>query len=79
MGDDGFLKMTDFQNRTSVPMGDTVFGRGRVIKKYVQEDGEHVVVLACWLEGIRGFIHTMGTAKVGLLSRESVDKDLQRY
>jgi acyl dehydratase len=79
MGDDGFLKMTDFQNRTAVPMGDTVFGRGKVIRKYVQEDGEHVVDVACWLEGIRGFIHTMGTAKVGLLSRESIHQDLQRY
>jgi acyl dehydratase len=79
MGDDGFLKMTDFQHRTSVPIGDTIFGKAKVIRKYVQEDGEHVVDLACWLEGIRGFIHAMGTATVGLMSQESIDEDLQRY
>jgi len=79
IGDDGFLKMTEWDENTKFPMGDTCFGRGKVIKKYVLEDGEHVVDLACWLEGIRGMIHIMGRATVGLLSREGIDKDLLRY
>jgi hypothetical protein len=79
MGNDGFLKRTDFHNRVAIPMGDTIFGKGKVIKKYVTNDGEHVVDVACWLESIRGFISTMGVATMGLLSRETVDQDLLRY
>jgi acyl dehydratase len=43
MGDDGFLKKTAFDRLENDFLGDTIIGRGRVIKKYVQDSGEHVV------------------------------------
>ena len=49
------------------------------MKKYVQDDGEHVVDIACWLENLRGYITNAGMASVGLFSRETIDKDLMRY
>jgi hypothetical protein len=79
MGDDGFLKKTTFDHLDVQIIGDTVIGKGKVIKKYVQDDGEHVVEIACWLENMRGYITNLGTATVGLFSRESIDKDLMRY
>ncbi len=79
MGDDGFLKKTAFDRMAGDILGDTIIGRGRVIKKYIQDNGEHVVDIACWLENMRGYISKAGTATVGLLSRESIDRDLMRY
>jgi hypothetical protein len=79
MGNDGFLKKTAFDRLENDILGDTVIGRGRVINKYVQNDGEHVVDIACWLENLRGYITKGGGATVSLLSRENVDKDLMRY
>jgi hypothetical protein len=79
MGDDGFLKKTEWERLGDNPLGDTLIGRGKVIKKYIQDDGEHVVDIACWLENMRGYITDAGSATVGLLSRESILKDLQRY
>jgi hypothetical protein len=79
MGDDGFLRKTAFDRLESDIVGDTVIGRGTVIKKYVLDSGEHMVDLACWLENMRGYITKAGTASVNLLSRENVDKDIMRY
>jgi hypothetical protein len=79
MGDDGFLKKTAFDRFENDIFGDTVIGRGKVIKKYIQDNGEHVVDISCWLENMRGYITKAGTATVGLLSRESIDNDLMRY
>jgi acyl dehydratase len=68
MGDDGFLKMFDSQNRMIDPSADANWVRGRVIKKYV-ENGEHLVDLAVWIESIRGWIVTLATATVVLPSK----------
>ncbi len=68
MGDDGFLKMYDCQDRMIVPQRDTIFGKGRVVKKYV-ENGEHLVDLAIWVESIRGCIVHCGVATVSLPTR----------
>ena len=79
MGDDGFLKKTAFDRLENDIVGDTVIGRGRVIKKYTLDNGEHVVDVSCWLENMRGYITKAGRATIGLFSRESIDKDLMRY
>jgi hypothetical protein len=79
MGDDGFLKRTAFDRMENDIIGDTIIGRGRVIKKYITDNEEHVVDIACWAENMRGYITKAGTATIGLLSRESVDKDIMRY
>jgi len=71
-GDDGFLRRYDSQHRTFCPLGDTVWHRGKVIKKYV-EDGQPMVDIACWAESIRGWINTIATAGVILPSRGTVD------
>jgi acyl dehydratase len=79
MGDDAFLKMTEWKMLSAIPLGDTLFGRGKVIRKYIRDDGEHVIDLACWLENTRGYITNHGPATVGLMSRENMIDDLQRY
>ncbi|MFC2018493.1 MaoC family dehydratase N-terminal domain-containing protein [Chloroflexota bacterium] len=71
MSDEGFLKKYESQNRIIDPLGDTMFGKGKVIKKY-EEDGEHLVDIAVWCECIRGYIAAMGTATVVLPSRTRV-------
>lgn len=70
IGDDGFLKRFDSQDRTINPSGDANWCRGKVIKKYVEND-EHLVDLAVWIESIRGWIVTLATATVILPSRTS--------
>ena len=60
-------------------LGDAAIARGKVISKYIKDDGEHVVDISCWLEDIRGYIVNGGLATVGLLSKESILEDLQRY
>jgi acyl dehydratase len=68
MGDDGFLKKFDSQNRTINLSGDANWCRGKVIKKYI-ENGEHLVDIAVWIESIRGWIVTPATATVVLPSK----------
>jgi acyl dehydratase len=65
IGDDGFMTRFDSEHRMWVPLDDTLFGQGKVIKKYV-ENGEHLVDLAVWIETIRGYICTIGTASASL-------------
>jgi hypothetical protein len=79
MGDDGFLKHWAVDQTDYEVLGDTAISKGRVVKKYVLDDGEHVVDIACWSENLRGYINKFGRATVGLLSKESLDKDLTRY
>lgn len=79
MGDDGFLKRSAWDQLDFDVLGDTTICKGKVIRKYVQNDGEHVVDIACWMENMRGYITKAGTATVGILSRESVNEDLLRY
>lgn len=70
MGDDGFLKVFTFQQDAVIPIGDTFFCRGKVIGKRT-ENGEHLVDLRIWLEGLRGFVAASGTATISLFSRQS--------
>jgi acyl dehydratase len=79
IGDDGFIKKAAFDRLDNQIVGDAVIGMGKVIKKYVENDDEHVVDIACWLESLRGYIIYAGTATVSFFSRESIDNDLMRY
>lgn len=70
-GDDGFIRRLTWTKLANTPTGDTIFGRGRVTRKYV-EDGEYLVDVDTWMESNRGFISNVGPATVSLFSREKV-------
>jgi hypothetical protein len=70
MGDDGFLEKMSCQARRIMPVGDTSWIRGKVVKKYIQ-DGEFVVDLEIQCTSQRGIMHMPGTATVRLLTRET--------
>jgi hypothetical protein len=72
MGDDGFLRKFNYLKMANTPLGDTIFGRGRVTNKYVSENGDYLVDLDVWMESIRGFIPNAAKAAVSLLSRDKV-------
>ena len=68
MGDDGFVKRSDFSHRALLFMGDMSTQKGKVRKKYV-ENGEHLVDLEIWGETQDGIRHTIGNVTVRLVSR----------
>jgi acyl dehydratase len=68
MGDDGFVKVLDFQIRSINIMGNMNWLKGKVIKKYIDGD-EPLVDLDIWAETQDGVIVTRGTATVRLISR----------
>jgi hypothetical protein len=70
-GDDGFLRRLTWRNLANTPFGDTIFGRGRVTRKYA-ENGECMVDLDVWMESVRGYVSNVGPATVSLLSRERI-------
>lgn len=74
MGDDGFLRRLDCLKLANVPLGDTIFGKGKVTRKYVCPNGEHLVDLDVWIESVRGYVPDVATATVSLLSKEEVLK-----
>jgi acyl dehydratase len=74
MGDDGFLRGLEWQKLTNVPIGDTIFGSGKVVKKYVNENGDYLVDLNIRVESVRGYTGYVATATVSLLSKEKVLK-----
>lgn len=68
MGDDGFVKALDFQNRNIMIIGDVYWLKGEVTRKYV-ENGEHLVDLKLVQENQDGLVCAKGTATVRLISR----------
>jgi hypothetical protein len=71
MGDDGFLKKFNWLKLCNTSIGDTAFGRGKVVKKYIDQNGDHLVDLDVWMETNRGYISNVGPATVSLLSSET--------
>ena len=69
MGDDGWLRMLDMQIRRFVYVGDTEWGKGRVVGKEIR-NGEAIVQIEVWVEDQRGRITAPGNAEVMLPSRE---------
>jgi acyl dehydratase len=68
MGDDGFLKKLDCQIRRILILGDAIWLRGNVVKKYIEGD-EHLVDLKIWVENQDHITIMPATATVRLLSR----------
>ena len=68
IGIDGSLKKLSCQYRGMDVPGDSVTGKGKVIKKY-EDNGEHLVDCDIWLENGKGEKTTPGTATVALPSR----------
>lgn len=68
IGDDGFVKVFDCQNRRINILGNMNYLRGRVARKYIK-DGEHLVDLRVWAENQDGLVNTNGTVTVRLISR----------
>ncbi len=69
MGDDGFVKLLDYQVRRSNFIGEIDWLKGKVIKKYV-ENGEHLVDLDVWIENQDKLQIIKGLSTVKLISRE---------
>ena len=70
MGDDGFLLKQNHRKFDNVPYTDTIIGRGRVIKKYLGDNNDHLVDLNLWMESSRGYIPDVSLSTVRLPSRE---------
>ena len=68
MGPDGFVRKVRFRMQAMNMVGDTVVGKGKVMRKYKQ-DGENLVDIDVWLENQRG-VSTPGSATVSLPSRK---------
>lgn len=70
MGDDGFLKKFRAELRGFNMIGDTTWCRGKVVKKYV-ENNEHLVECEVWAENQNGDITAPGSAIVVLPTKKS--------
>jgi acyl dehydratase len=70
MGDDGLLLKQNHRKFHNVPYTDTIIGKGKVVKKYIDENGDHLVDLDLWMESSRGCIADVSLSTVKLLSRE---------
>ena len=68
MGDDGFVKSMDSQDRRMNFLGDATWVKGRVERKFV-EDGERLVELNVWGENQDGVVHTISKVIVKLISK----------
>lgn len=68
MGDEGFVCHFGWRRLTNTALGDTVIGRGRVVRRYTDENGHALIDLDLALENYRGFIADVGRATVRLPS-----------
>ena len=71
MSDDGFISHVGWRKFTNTQYGDTLFARGRVIRKYIDEDGSCKVLVDTALENVRGYLTNMCPITVKLPSREA--------
>lgn len=74
MGDDGQIRNHQWIKFTNTPFGDTLFGYGRVVRKYIDASGHCLVDIDCWMDNARGFISNTGFSTVELLSREKMNR-----
>jgi acyl dehydratase len=65
-GPDGWVRRLTYEMRRMNRPGDTMQIRGKVTRKYVGEDGAHLVDLDLWVQNEREGISTPGTATVML-------------
>lgn len=71
MGDDGWLKRNRAEYRRFVYLSDVVWLTGRVVRKYVDEDGEYVVDIETHGFNQRGEDTIPGVSTVALPSRDA--------
>ena len=74
MGDDGHIHNHQWIKFTNTPFGDTVFGHGRVVSKYIDAEGRCLVDIDCWMDNVRGFVSNTGFSTVELFSREKMNR-----
>jgi acyl dehydratase len=70
MGDEGWLKSSKAEYRRFVYLSDVIWVKGRVVKKYLAQDGEHCVDIVTTATNQRGEEVMPGTATVALPSRD---------
>jgi acyl dehydratase len=75
MGDDAFVKSMDSQDRRMVFFGDMTYIKGKVTRKYIEND-EHLVEVGVWGENQDGVVHTKADFIVKLVSKAAYDKAL---
>jgi acyl dehydratase len=66
MGDDGWVVSMDSQDRRMNFLGDATWVKGKVARKYVTHDGDHLVDLDVWGENQDSVVHTKSTAAIRL-------------
>lgn len=71
MGDEGWLKRNRAEYRRFVYLGDAVWIKGKVVRKYVDGDGEHAVDIETHAINQRGEDVMPGSGTVVLPSREA--------
>jgi acyl dehydratase len=69
VGELGWLRKLSVQYRGMDQPGSKVVCRGRVVKKYVDDSGNHLVDCEIWLENAKGEKTTPGSATVILPAR----------
>ena len=70
MGDDGFMRRFNYIKLANTPLGDTIIGRGKVVKKYIDANDDYLVDLDVWMETERGYIPNVAAVTVSLLSKK---------
>lgn len=70
VGDEGWIRKFRMDMRRPNYLHDTMTVKGRVLRKYVTEEGEHAVDLEIWVENERG-VTTPASATVFLPTRSS--------
>ena len=78
MGDDAFCKRFDAQSRRPWDFGDLNWIKGKVTRKYIDND-EHLVDLELWAENQDGVVQMPVSATVLLVSREDWGSPSQTY
>ena len=69
MGDDGFVVSMDSQDRRFNFFGDSTWVKGRVNRKFVDDEGRRLVELFVYAENQDGDVHTQATVLVKLVSK----------
>jgi acyl dehydratase len=73
MGDDAFVKCMDSQDRRMNFLGDMTWVKGKVARKFVEND-EHLVEVETWGENQDGVVHTRSNFMVRLVSRAEYER-----
>jgi acyl dehydratase len=71
-GDEGFILKQNHRKFHNVPYSDAILGKGKVIKKYVGENGGYLVDLDLWMESSRGCIPDVALVTVKLPARDEI-------